>query len=334
MVEIMAEMKSMESSKRIGLAGWWGGQNIGDEYIKYSLRKVLENHFKLDFIEVPFDPTFWNLWKINNLDFLIIGGGGLFTKTPPHPFEIFNKWGHHLKIPFGFLGVGVQEIRQEYKSIIESLVERGAFFVVRDTGSFNLLNSFISSPKIMKAPDLTFLYPYQTRSNVAKDKIGVNLRVWNFDKGRTYDNYKWCQEINRLEGVKKTVPLSFMENLDDREALAGLRGIKESDFNIKLYEDINIMIGMRLHSLIFAAQNSIPSIGIAYTPKVERFFSDLNLNEFCLNVSEYSRLSETFQEVSIRHKEISKKLQQYTVESNIAIANCLESIKNIVKNGR
>jgi polysaccharide pyruvyl transferase WcaK-like protein len=329
----METITEMKSSKKIGIVGWWGGQNIGDEYIKYSLKKVLGNHFKVDFIEVPFDPTFWNLRKINHLDFLIIGGGGLFTKTPPHPFETFDKWGHRLKIPFGFLGVGVQEMRHEYKSIIESLIERSAFFVVRDTGSFNLLNSFVSSPKILRAPDVTFLFPYQTQSNVAKDKIGVNLRVWNFDKERTYDNYKWCQAINKLEGIKKTVPLSFMQNLDDREALAGIQGIQESDFNIQLYEDINIMIGMRLHSLIFAVHNSIPSIGIAYTPKVKRFFSELDLNEFCLNVSEYFRLNETFQEVSKRHEEISKKFQQYTLDSSIVVAGCIERIKNIVQYG-
>jgi len=323
----------MKSFNRIGIAGWWGGNNIGDEYIKYSLKKVLENHFKVDFIEVPFDPTFWNLRKINNLDFLIIGGGGLFTKTPPHPFEIFDRWGHRLKIPFGFLGVGVQEMPYGYKSIMESLIERSVFFVVRDTGSFNLLSSLVSSPKIMRAPDLTFLYPYQTKSNIERDKIGVNLRLWNFDKERTYDNYKWCQAINSLEGIKKTIPLSFMESLDDRKALGGIQGIKECNFNIKLYEDIKIMIGMRLHSLIFAVHNSIPAIGIAYTPKVERFFSELNLNEFCLNVSEYPRLKETFQEVSLRHEDISKKLHKYTFESQVAMANCMNSIRNIVKNG-
>ena len=327
---MMAEIKPL---RKIGIAGWWGGRNIGDEYIKYSLTKVFEKDFKIKFIEVPFNPNFWNLWNLNHLDFLIIGGGGLFTKAPPHPFGTFDKWGNRLKIPFGFLGVGVQEISDKYKSIIGELVERSAFFVVRDTGSFNLMNSVLSSSKIIKAPDLTFLYPYQTQRNVAKDKIGVNLRVWNFDKERTYDNYKWCQAINRLEGNKKTVPLSFKENLDDREALGGIQGIKNSDFNINLYEDINIMIGMRLHSLIFAVQNSIPVIGIAYTPKIERFFSELNLKEFCFKLDEYNRLNDTFQEVSKRHKEISKKLQQYTFDSNVAIAKSIEHIKNIVKYG-
>jgi polysaccharide pyruvyl transferase WcaK-like protein len=329
---MMATSTEMKSCKKIGIAGWWGGQNIGDEYIKYSLKKVFGKHFKVDFIEVPFDPTLLNLWKINNLDFLIIGGGGLFTKMPPHPFDIFDKWGHRLKIPFGFLGVGIQEMRHEYKSIVGDLVERSAFFVVRDAGSFNLLSSFISSPKIIKAPDLTFLYPYQTQKSITKDKIGVNLRVWNFDKERTYDNYQWCRAINRLEGIKKTVPLSFMVNLDDRKALVGIKGIKEPDFNIKLYEDINIMIGMRLHSLIFAVQNSIPAIGIAYTPKVERFFSELNLNEFCLKLNEWTRLNETVQEVSKRRKEITDKLEQYTTDSNAAVVNCIEYVINILKN--
>jgi len=325
-------MKEIKTRKKIGIAGWWGGRNIGDEYIKYSLRKAFKKDFKIKFIEIPFNLNFWHLRNINHLDFLIIGGGGLFTKAPPHPFGAFNEWGRHLKIPFGFLGVGVQEISDKYKSIIEELVERSVFFVVRDTGSFNLMNSVLSSSKILKAPDLTFLYPYQTQRNVAKDKIGVNLRVWNFDKERTYDNYKWCQAINRLDGNKKTIPLSFKETLDDREAMGDIHGIKNSDFNINLYEDINIMIGMRLHSLIFAVQNSIPVIGIAYTPKVERFFSELNLKEFCLKIDEFIRLNDTFQEASKRHKEISKKLKQYTFNSNIIIAKCMENIKNIVKN--
>ena len=328
MVEIMAEIKSF---KKIGIAGWWGGRNIGDDYIKYCLAKVFKKKFKIKFIEIPFEPHFWNLWNINRLDFLIIGGGGLFTKSPPYPLGTFASWGNSLKIPIGFLGVGVQEISDRYKSIIGELVERSAFFVVRDTGSFDLMNSFLSSPKIIKAPDLTFLYPYQTQRNMAKDKIGVNLRVWDFDKERTYDNDKWCQAINKLEGNKKTIPLSFKENLDDRVALSDIKGIQNSNFNINFYEDINIMIGMRLHSLIFAVQNSIPVIGIAYTPKVERFFTELNLKEFCLKVDQFIRLNDTFQEVLRRHKEISKKLQQYTLNANIVIAKCVENIKNIVQ---
>ena len=88
----------MKSFKNIGVVGWWGGNNTGDEYIKHSLKKAFNNEYEIKFIEVPFDPTRWNLWRINRLDFLIIGGGGLFTKAPPYPFGAFDKWGKNLKI--------------------------------------------------------------------------------------------------------------------------------------------------------------------------------------------------------------------------------------------
>ncbi|MBA7546202.1 hypothetical protein ES705_38585 [subsurface metagenome] len=318
--------------KKIGVAGWWGGRNIGDEYIKYCINEVFEKDFKVKFIEVPFDINFWNLWKINHLDFLIIGGGGLFTKTPPHPFDIFNKWEERIKIPFGFLGIGVQEINSKYKLIIRDLIERSNFFIVRDTESFNLINSVLASPKIIKAPDLTFLYPYQTQRNAVKDKIGVNLRVWNFDKERTYDNYKWSQAINSLGGHKKTIPLSFKENLDDRVALESIQGVKNNNFNISLYKDINIMVGMRLHSLIFAIQNFIPVIGIAYTPKIERLFYELGLSEFCLKTNEYDRLAVVYQEAHGRYNEISEKLKKYAFESNAKINETVNYIKKIILN--
>ena len=323
----------MKSLKKIGIVGWWGGKNVGDKYIKHCLTKVFEKDFKIKFIETPFHPNFWNLWNINRLDFLIIGGGGLFTKAPPHPFDTFNDWGKRLKIPFGFLGVGVQEVSDKYKSIIEEIIGRSAFFVVRDTGSYDLLNSFLSSSNITKAPDLTFIYHYETQRNIKKDKIGVNLRIWNFDRERTYDNYTWCQAINKLEGIKKTIPLSFKENLEDNEALECIHGIKNYDFNISIYKDIKIMIGMRLHSLIFAVQNSIPVIGIAYTPKIERFLFELNLKEFCLKLDEHDLLNDTIQEALKRHKEIAKELQQYTSKSNINITKTIKTIKTIIENG-
>ncbi|UCC94469.1 MAG: polysaccharide pyruvyl transferase family protein [Candidatus Omnitrophota bacterium] len=325
-------MADVKSRKKIGFIGWWAGRNIGDEYIQFCLRKAFGDEFKIKFIETSFEPNFWNLRNINSLDFLIIGGGGLFTKSPFFPFSHFNDWGHRLKVSFGFLGVGVQEISDKYKSVMRQLIERSAFFVVRDTGSFNLVNSLSPSSKILKAPDLTFLYPYQVQRKTAQDKIGVNLRVWNFDQERTYDNGQWSQAINRLNKAKKPIPLSFKKGLDDRDALRGIEGTKNDTFCIGLYEDVAVMVGMRLHSLIFAAQNSIPVIGIAYTPKIPRFFSDLNLPEFCLKVSEYSRLESVFSEALERSREIGSILAHYTRNAEQLLKARIEDIKNQIKN--
>lgn len=318
--------------KKIGIAGWWGGKNTGDEYIQQCLKKAFENDFKVQFIEVPFDINLLNIWKINRLDFLIIGGGGLFTKSPPHPFEIYNLWENRIKVAFGFLGIGVQEVNHNYQSVIRQLIEKSQFFVVRDSGSYDLLNSISKSSKIIKAPDLSFLFPSCFKKNCIKDKIGVNLRIWDFDKERTYNNDEWSKAINDLEGAKKVIPLSFKKNIDDRVAMDNIKGIKNNFFIIDLYEDVNIMIGMRLHSLIFAIQNHIPIIGIAYTPKIERLFDEIGIREFCLKVDEYYRLKNVYKDLKYRHYEISEKLKNFNIQSNIEVTKIVDYIKKKISN--
>ncbi|WP_347489301.1 polysaccharide pyruvyl transferase CsaB [Desulfoscipio sp. XC116] len=46
---------------------------------------------------------------------------------------------------------------------------------------------------------------------------------------------------------------------------------------ISLVGNMDLLVGMRLHALIFAAVCGVPPVGIAYDPKVERFLSRLGL---------------------------------------------------------
>lgn len=49
---------------------------------------------------------------------------------------------------------------------------------------------------------------------------------------------------------------------------------------IGIISHIDLMIGMRLHSLIFAASQSVPMIGIAYEPKVEWFLKYIDMDDY------------------------------------------------------
>jgi polysaccharide pyruvyl transferase WcaK-like protein len=40
----------------------------------------------------------------------------------------------------------------------------------------------------------------------------------------------------------------------------------------------DLLIGMRLHSLIYAASQSVPLLGISYDPKINQFLNRLNIN--------------------------------------------------------
>lgn len=315
--------------KKIGIVGWWGGENEGDSYIKNCLVKIFGKDFEIKLIETPFSASGWNLLNINRLDYLIIGGGGLFTFTPPSPFDTFDHWGNRLKVPFGLLGIGIQKINEEYQNTIKEIIERANFIVVRDIGSLNVLKPF--TQKAIKSPDLTFLYPRRVKRAPVRGLIGINLRIWNFDENRSYDNQAWCNVINNLPGNKKSIPLSFLEGIDDRKALQCVQGEKNDEFHVRLYSDIEIMIGMRLHSLIFAVQNSIPVIGIAYTPKIKRFFYEIGLEEFCLEVDEYNCLESAFYEALKRKEELSNISSQYTLKAEKLIKKCIEDIKNKIK---
>jgi polysaccharide pyruvyl transferase CsaB len=53
---------------------------------------------------------------------------------------------------------------------------------------------------------------------------------------------------------------------------------------LSLISQFDLLIGMRLHSLIFAAMSSVPMLGISYDPKVEAFMK--SIDEPCLKVGE------------------------------------------------
>ena len=55
---------------------------------------------------------------------------------------------------------------------------------------------------------------------------------------------------------------------------------------LALISNFDLLIGMRLHSLIFAAMNQVPMLGIAYDPKVRSFMK--KIEQRCLSLNEGS----------------------------------------------
>lgn len=321
--------EEVDEKLKIGLLGWWGGRNEGDDYILSVLQQAFNKDFRVVPIEVPFELN--ALDSLNQLDFLIIGGGGLFTVTPPYPFDTFDIWRTKLRTPFGFFGVGVQEVLPHYRRVFSQIVESSSFFIVRDQGSFDVVMPYCND--VIKAPDLTFLAPRRLDCERKREPsvIGVNLRIWNFDTARTYDNAAWCDAINALPGDKETIPFSFLSGLEDTDAMRNIHGKRNVEFSLSHYSRVEVMIGMRLHSLIFAAQNKIPIIGISYAPKVRRFFEELGLEEFCLEPTEYGRLRQVYEDVLARYDEISAKLSDYTHDATKEISEIAEFVRNTIK---
>ena len=322
---LSAEWREAERRRRIALVGWWGWGNEGDRYIREVVGKALGDAFDLHPMETDFTMDDAALGRLNSFDALLIGGGGLFTTAPPKPFDSYREWRDRLKVPFGFIGVGVQEIPPGHEETIRAIVGSSFAFIVRDRGSYDLVRPF--SPHVDRGADLAFLYPRVVPRGPDPSVVGVNLRVWDYGERRTYDNKAWCDAINALPGKKETVPLSFAPGLCDVDAMRGIRGRHNERFTMDIYRNLGILVGMRLHSLVFAVQNGIPVVGIAYVPKVRRFLAELGLEEYCLGVDEPGRLRDVCERALRNSRDISDRMIAYTESARLTAAGMFEALK-------
>ena len=122
--------------------------------------------------------------------------------------------------------------------------------------------------------------------------------------------------------------------LDDRiTAQTILRGISnpENCYSIKgqywpedvesLYSQCDVVMGVRLHGSVFGLKQGVPTLGLAYEPKVQGMFESLNLGQNVLPldsspetiVAALNNISRTFEKrsVAVRIARLKEQLKKY-----------------------
>lgn len=288
---------------KIGVIGYYGYGNAGDEAILENITKALAPHRVVGFpVDFPFAERMTT--RLNAYDFLVLGGGGLYNRSAPGPFGSFDIWEKQLTTPIGVLGLGVEVLDQTSLPAVHALVERSEFFVVRDEESKRL----IGHPKVQVAPDLTFYDPPRLAPHEASSiaVCGVNLRP--FGKGAE----AWLEAVQQLDCEKRAVPLSTVPTFDDRELLVQLDPNCPPEFDRACYSKFDILVGTAFHSIVFAIQAGIPVVAICYHPKVQRLMDEVGLSEYALHWDEHHRLSELFARALANRSAIRQQMLAYT----------------------
>ena len=290
---------------KIGVMGYYGFGNAGDEIILDTLRRFLSPHRVLAF-QTAFPPTEEAIERLNAFDFLILGGVGLLYGKPPSPFDTFDQWMHNLKTPIGILGLGIEILEPPYVPTIQKLVDSAKFFVVRDAESKRL----IGHPRVQVAPDLTFFRPQRVTDNQKSIKesivCGVNLRP----SGRRIS--EWVGAVSDLPCSKRTVPFSVHPAFDDRVPLSTVDLACPDQFSIRAYEYLDIMIGTAFHSIVFAIQNGVPAVAINYHPKVRRLMEEIGLGAYVLERYEWDQLRGRYDRALMNRNRIREKMLDHT----------------------
>ena len=234
---------------------------------------------------------------IKNTDLLISGGGSIFqdiTSGRSLPYYIcVVMLARYYDKPVIFYAQGVGPINRGFSRFLMRLVGNHATMItLRDKDSMDYLHSIgVNQPPMQVTADPVFaLQPADEditdmrrllagKNPGGRPLIGVALRDWP-----ALDGYQEQLAVLLDEYYSQGYGILFipMSYPDDIKTGAGVAELMQSPSVmlddalscrrlLAVIGECTLLIGMRLHALIFAANRGIPFAGISYDPKVASF---------------------------------------------------------------
>ena len=239
--------------------------------------------------------------ELSRADLLISGGGSLLQDVTG-PLSIPYYLGIVVlakllgtRVVFYAQGIGPVN-RKLSRYLIKLVANRVELITLRDHDSARLLKSMgVNRPPVHITADPVFsLRPteeeirkaesYLAQLGLRKEQgiIGISLRPWD-----TFSDLQIAGLLDRVAELGHPllfIPLQHPVDLEYSRRIKTLMKspatIAESQFSstglMGIISHLRLIIGMRLHSLIFAACVGTPFEGISYDPKVETFLRQFN----------------------------------------------------------
>lgn len=295
---------------KILIMGYYGFGNMGDEAILVAILEELGRRFPHvapvllypDGVEAPpavevlIRDNVWHLFTgIKDSQILLCGGGSLLQDVTSRKSLLYYLGIMGLALFFRkrllIIGQGMGPLQSGWgRFFIPRILNRAAFVGLRDELSLNLLRQLgVSEKKIHLGADLALsLDPVerdQARELLEKEgfpfhKKGLALSFRPGPMDAYYDLF--VPFIRAFAQEKGLVPVFFplfppedlplaqrlRRDLPGSILIQGTYGPRET---MGMIGEMQMLIGVRLHALIFAARVLIPFVGISYDPKVKGF---------------------------------------------------------------
>ena len=286
---------------------------------------------------------------LRNVNLFISGGGGLLQDSTGKGWSILYYLGLILiakivKVPVMIYAQGIGPINKKTnKLLIKWILNKVKLITVRDNHSKKLLNNLgVSVPSIYVNSDPVFLlkkknidhiidsHPYIKKLFNADDRplIGVSVREYKSNGSDSKRMFAQAADylIENYQAKIIFLPFQFDEDVHNSEEILSLMKNQADVLKTKLEPEellsvlsrLSLVVGVRLHSIIFSSMANIPFVAFNYDPKVKYFVEDLGLSELLLEIDE-----------DISLKNFQKKIE-YIRENNDKIKNILlEKVNNL-----
>lgn len=233
---------------------------------------------------------------IKRSDILISGGGSLFQNETSNRSLYYYLFQILIAKLFGkkvfIFSQGIGPIKWWYNVLLfKTIIGLADYITVRDYDSFDFLYKLRLKKKVELCADPAFLLKpccnekaekILDKYNIdfSKKTIGIIVRKWKKEKDMVQKiaqiadlliedencnvvfipfQGKWDKlKINEIISKMANKPYILDDNLQPHELL-------------KIMGKFDLIIGMRLHALVFAAKSVVRFIGISYDPKIDSF---------------------------------------------------------------
>ncbi len=236
-------------------------------------------------------------------DLLISGGGSLLQDvTGPRSLPYYISivaLAKVLRKPVILYAQGIGPINRHFsKFLMHAIANRVDYITLRDEDSWSLLKQLgVNRPPIKVTADPVFaLEPsaldfeqaeklLQENGITPHKMVGVSVRYWQALEGYQVELARVLDALAEDDCQVIFIPMDYPHDLAESRRVADLmekdcfiidKNLSSME-HIALISNFDLLVGMRLHSLIFAANRGIPFAGISYDPKIDAFLKSFDL---------------------------------------------------------
>ncbi len=273
----------------------------------------------------------------------IYGGGNLLqdnTSTRSLFFYLSMVWLAKklgLKVMFYANGIGPLK-KSQNRLLTKKIMNKVDVITLRETLSYDELKHLeISKPRILLTADAALAVMDGCVSpgsgiikklglDNARPLLGISLRKYPGHERTEHEKYETviAQAIDHMSDKYDAYPVFFpMQHPEDIPILENVTAkmsckgtiIKDKLDVIETYElisEMKMLIGMRLHALIFSAVAAVPIVGLVYDPKIQGFLDCINQpSAGDVRMLEYGKLTELAENVWENSADIKKQLSEH-----------------------
>lgn len=296
--------------------------------------------------------------ELRTSDLLISGGGSIFQDVTSSRSLLYYisvvALARLFKKPVVFYAQGVGPINRPFNRwLLGKVANRVNLITLRDEASRKFLQRIgVQRPPLQVTADPVFALQLEEADILetlklfplfADDQVkvlGVSVRQWSALEGYQQELAQTLDNMQEQGYEILFIPMDYPDDiLESKRVIACMRKpahLLEQNLStgqhLALISRLDLMLGMRLHALIFAASCGIPFAGISYDPKIDAFLDLFGLTSLSVSAQAMQEEIKTLlQNESVQNyiRQISLKMREQSEENARLALQVIEDYRNL-----